>query len=197
MPDPAKTPLRRQEGALFRRWWDNLHDAHLGDRGQAAKLRRLDCIDGPNGRVPDVASAFAIPRFCDLWRDIKALRGNISVEEENDLMIVAYVLAHIRDDDVQHRHTAAALRGDGEESAKMKENSFVRLMRADTAGDLFDQTRRLTALLGRKAPIEDLAVSLFHWRRDPGIRRDWARAYYRLDLFGGEASQTEPTVTGA
>ena len=32
---------------------------------------------------------------------------------------------------------------------------------------------------------------------DPGIRRDWARAYYRLDQFGGESSQTESTATGA
>jgi hypothetical protein len=82
----------------------------------------------------------------------------------------------------------------------MAESRFLRLMRAQTTGDLFDQARRLVVLLKRAAPVGELGASLLVWLVDPEVRRTWARSYYglnRTDAATDEASPQPSSETGA
>lgn len=182
----------------FYNWWASLHDIHNdgkhADRGQLAKLRRLDLVDYGDGPAPDYVTALSREPFHELEKKIESiLNQKLSPNQQEDLVIVASTLAQIRQND--GGKTAAALGGQKDEDRIMKETRFLRLMRVQTAAELFDQARRLSALLKNKAPVGDLALSLFRWREDPAVRRNWARAYYHLDQGGFETdpSSTEPS----
>lgn len=169
---------------VFLDWWQELNDVEGGgkspDRGELARLRRLGTTDYGSGNEPDVAQALTAGAFRQLHARIKP-----EPKGEADLVVAAYALAHIREH-VPGVKTATLLGGPQDEDRRMKEARFLSLMRTQTSGDLFDQARRLVALLGRTAPVDELGYALYDWRRNPHIRRDWARAYYGLDTYGYE-----------
>ncbi|OIQ90143.1 CRISPR-associated protein Cse2 (CRISPR_cse2) [mine drainage metagenome] len=193
MPDNQAQQLE----AVFYRWWATLHDPEndglRADRATLARLRRLDLVDHGQGPEPDLMAALLIDAFHDLRRRIgevlPAPRTPQEMEErERDLFIVAATLARVRKMDRGHSSTAHALGGAKEPDRVMTEKRFLRLMRSETAADLFDQSRRLTALLKQTAPVGELARSLFFWRHMPSVRRAWARAYYHLDQSPDETA---------
>ncbi|ESQ74769.1 type I-E CRISPR-associated protein Cse2/CasB [Asticcacaulis sp. AC402] len=165
----------------FDTWWRELADpSHNGlnrKRADMAHLRRISLIEDGDGGEPDVVAAMGIDAFRDLHKLIKP-----SPKDEADLVTCAYVLAHIRDR--SSLHPAAAL-GHGD-PPRMNPTAFLSLMRAETTGDLFEQARRMAALLKGEADAAELATSLYLWRRKPEIRREWARRYYGLDRHGHE-----------
>ncbi len=165
--------------SVFFGWWIKLTDAdnegRHADREDVARLRRLDLIDFGQGPEPDVAMALTIGAFQKLYREIAPTK-----EQEGDLVVAAATLARIRTD-VRGQTTAGLLGGHDEESRRMKQTRFLRLMRVSTSGELFGQARRIANLLGGSAPVGELGASLLLWRQDQRVRRDWARAYYGLD----------------
>ncbi|QCI66839.1 type I-E CRISPR-associated protein Cse2/CasB [Phreatobacter stygius] len=183
----------------FREWWEGLTDAgndgRKADRAALARLRRIDLAPFGEKREPDLTLAFSEAAFRNLYRRIRGI-GELSEDREPDLATAAVTLAHIRQD-AARRKTAAMLGGPDDDARKMKEVRFLRLMRVSTAGDLFNEARRLSALLDRQAPVGELGASLLLWRHVPRVRRDWARAYYGLDVEGLEPTETDIAQAGA
>lgn len=173
---------------LFQEWWDELTDpanAHrYPDRTAAlAQLRRVGTIDLGTGSIPDEAQALTVSAYQRLYRRVRAWepRELLPTAWETALVIAAVTLAHVRTD-CPGRRTAALLGGPDEATRVMAQSRFLRLMRVENAGDLMAQARRVTALLGRTAPVGELGASLLFWQARPHVRRDWARSYYGLDL---------------
>ena len=192
---------------VFRRWWQGLtdaaHDGLLRQRGDLARLRRIDLIEVHGRRAPDVVAALIETPFRDLIQAVQPYHDLHQMQDERieDLVTAAVTLARLRQD-VRHRNTAQLLGGKKDEDRVMKEGRFLALMRSDTPADLFDQARRLPDLLKNEAPVGELGVSLLLWRTAPSVRRDWARDYYHLDLGGRERRAPEtlgpaPTAAGA
>ncbi|MBN8943569.1 MAG: type I-E CRISPR-associated protein Cse2/CasB [Rhizobiales bacterium] len=185
---------RRQfiEG-VFHDWWEGLtdskNDGRRADRAALARLRRLDMADFGQGLEPDLTLALGEDGFRKLYRRIRAIK-DLPEDYEPDLVTAAVTLARIRKDAAK-RKTAAMLGGPDDDARKMKEVRFLRLMRVSTSGDLFNEARRLAALLDRQAPVGELGASLLLWRHVPRVRRDWARAYYGLDTEGLEPTETD------
>ncbi|MDI7775765.1 type I-E CRISPR-associated protein Cse2/CasB [Asticcacaulis sp. EMRT-3] len=174
---------------VFHDWWeDSIKAARegTGDRASAAALRRLDLIEGLSGPEPDVLSALMDPTFRHLRERIarveKADGYKMTDEKEMALTIAARALAGVRSH--QPLHPASVIGG---EMPDLSESRFKALMRVETDADLFDQARRISALICKTAADTGmLGASLYLWRRRPAIRRDWARHYYGLDLYGVE-----------
>ena len=188
MNSEQKMALSKQ----FYNWWAELHDPQndgkYANRADLARMRRLKLVDYGNGPQPDLTTALGVEVFRNLQKKVSQLLGYMGPGWEDDLFVVATALARIRHNDKDHKNTAQALGGKEDSDRRMKEGRFLRLMRAQTTDDLFDQACRLTALLKQSAPVSDLASSLFLWRHDPKIRLNWARAYYHLDQYGAISS---------
>jgi len=181
--------------AIFSRWWwtvtDAGNDGRNAKRADLARLRRLDLVDFGQGREPNVAMALTIDAFQKLYREIGPTQN-----QEADLVVAAIALARIRKD-VPRQTTAGLLGGREEDERKMKQTRFLRLMRAATSGELFDQARRIANLLGGEAPVGELGDSLLRWRHVPHVRRDWARAYYGLDRANSDVPEQQSAQAGA
>lgn len=181
---------------VFRRWWLGLTDAENNDqfrqRGALAQLRRIDLVEIRGRRAPDVIAALMQEPFRDLLKAIQPHHDLRQMQDERieDLVTAAVTLAQLRQD-VRYRTTAQLLGGKKDEDRVMKEGRFLALMRSETPAELFDQARRLPALLRREAPVGELGASLLLWRDTPSVRRDWARDYYHLDLGGRERRVSE------
>jgi CRISPR type I-E-associated protein CasB/Cse2 len=199
---------REQKHALgdaFYGWWASLHDprndGRNARRADRAALRRLDLLTGAKGPEPDMVAALSIPAFRELYAAIRKILPAPSRWQDDDrltrLFIVATALARIRQNDTDHRTTAAALGGPDENARLLQAARFVRLMRANTAADLFNQACRLCALMQEQAPVRDLALSLYDWldlSDGPRLRRNWARDYYGLTFDQPETvSSSTPT----
>lgn len=175
---------RKALGEDFYRWWSHLHDApHNGknaNRKELAELRRLDTISIGYKRELDLVGALCIEAFRNLHQIVAARLGPLTPIDEENLLIVAAALARIRTSSGVGAKTAARLSGREDQGVHFNQARFIRLIRTSDACDLFDQARRLCALLKNKAPVTDLALSLFFWRQDPKVRQAWAAQYYNL-----------------
>ena len=193
--DPTKILM-----PVFSRWWNAITDARNqgrnADRAALAQLRRLKLNDFGEGPRPDVALAMTLDAFRDLYLKVSRAGARLPPDWESDLVVAAVTLAHVRSD-APGQSTAGMLGGRDADQRKMKEARFLRLMRVSTAADLFNQTRRLTALADGKAPVGDLGASLLFWRSQPNVRRDWARAYYGLDRPSSEYPDQPAAPAGA
>ena len=182
---------------IFARWWSGITDAandgRNADRGSIAELRRIDLVDDGDGDQPDVTLAMTNELYRRIYRWIGESGARLPTGWEADLVTAAVTLAHIRKNAGAKTTTAALLGGAEDKDRAMKEGRFLRLMRAATAGDLFDQARRLAKLLNNEAPVGELGASLLLWRHVPAIRRNWARSYYHLDQDNRET----PTLPGS
>jgi CRISPR system Cascade subunit CasB len=187
-----KTQAPNTLSPIFQDWWSSLtdaeHDGRNADRAGLAQLRRIGRVSAEGSAEPDLAVALTVNAFRALYKRIGARTDRAEHPDwDLDLVIAATALAHVREHK-QGQTTASLLWGADLQTPLMAESRFKRLIRSDSAGDLFDQARRLVALLKDKAPVGELGASLFLWRTQPKIRRDWARAYYRLDRSGEAAT---------
>jgi CRISPR system Cascade subunit CasB len=183
---------------IVRAWWQALtekssgdatgENAHFGfffDRGPRARLRRSTDLD-------DVAQEPAV------WTLVERLK--LPDSEDSAVLLVAAVLAHVKEDAKDGRSLAYLL-GVGpagkDEGGKLSELRFQRLMRADAPDDFVQQLRRALAIGGHRADVAVLADDLLAWsrerrftdRRSGGMKFRWARDFYlkRADgaLLGG------------
>lgn len=194
--DPMRTTA-----SVFARWWSGMTDAaHEGanaDRKGLAELRRVGLVDVDGVPTPDTIAAIEVSGFRRLYHDIKPLVRFGPGDLETDLAVAAATLARVRRNVGPAMRTATMLGGRDEDDRAMKEGRFLRLMRVETPGDLFDQARRLVALLNGEAPVGELGASLLFWRRTPAVRRAWARAYYHLDQTNKNESDSAEQTEGA
>jgi hypothetical protein len=186
---------KRALGRVFWSWWSAMTDASNGganrDRADIARLARVDLVGADQWRTPDVIAALSIERFRELCHKIEPAfpLHDLKDDRAEDLVTAAVVLARIRES--ASGSVAQALGGAEDKDRRLKEGRFLALMRVQTSADLFDQARRLPDLLGNAAPVGDLGASLILWRREPWVRRDWARQYYHLDLRRGAPAPTQ------
>lgn len=182
----------RAAASVFARWWfgmtDAAHDGANADRKGLAELRRIGLVDIEGIPTPDVVTALEIEGYRRLLREMAPLVPLGRDDLEIGVAIAAATLARVRRNKPTPARTATALGGLDAEARVMKEGRFLRLMRAETAGDLFEQARRLVLLLGGEAPAGELGASLLFWRHWPSVRRNWARAYYALDQTNKEGA---------
>lgn len=186
--------------SVFYHWWNGLTDMENAglnrQRGPLARLRRLDLVQGPTGRAPDVVGALMEDNFRDLCGRIEPLWSLHDLRDDRveDLVTAAATLSRIRDNP-RVRSTAHLLGAPEDKDRVMKEGRFTALMRVRTSTDLFDQARRLPDLLDGKAPVGELGASLLLWRSQPWVRRNWARDYFHLDLNGRERGEKPEPVS--
>jgi hypothetical protein len=181
---------------VFETWWHRMNatdkDGGRGDtadRADAARLRRVDLVDGGTGPRPDIATALTVESFRRLHQRTRHYAQQFDAWEES-LVAAAIALAHVRTD-VPGRTTAMLLGGNADADQRlMADARFLRLIRAGSSGELMDQGRRLVALLKGAAPVGDLGASLLLWLDDPNRRREWARAFYGLTA---QTSSTDRT----
>ena len=177
--------------SVFYNWWAWVHDikndGKNANRGDLAKLRRLDLVNGEEGREIDIIGARSIAAYRTLYRQAlpiigREYRGQKSIDSETEgrLIIAAYALAWVREDDKAAPTLGHKIGGVEDESRILLELRFLRLIRAKTNDDLFDETRRMCRLMGRSAPIEDLAITIFEWHKDR-TRRRLSENYYHLN----------------
>lgn len=182
----------------FHHWWSVLtdvdNDGARRDRAALARLRRVDLVETPTSEVPDVAAALMEPAFRRLCRDVDHIvpLGDLGGDRVEDLVSAVAAVVRVRDD--APGPTARLLGAAEGDRPAMNEARFLALMRVATSVDLFDHARRLPALLKQTGPVGELGASLFLWRRAPGVRRNWARDYYRLDLPGREDRASDQSV---
>ena len=77
----------------------------------------------------------------------------------------------------------AALLGEGDPPL-FAEARFKRLIRTDNPAELLPQTIRVVKILGKKAPVGELGVSLLLW--GPDVKKRWAFAYWQKKYIPAE-----------
>ena len=134
-------------------WWHDMHpdskSRRGGDRAALARLRRC----------ATVAEAMHEPATHQLYRRA----GGGGPWDLPKAALAAVVLAHVRDDDGEHRSIARFIgpkTPDKPETARLKPLRFRRLMEATTEDERLVAFRRLVALAGGKLNIENLAEAL-------------------------------------
>ncbi len=197
--------LERNLAGVFQSWWNRLNDVAKDGAGKdRAALARLRRITMARDDTPDVLAALNEPAFRQLCVVVDRVWGlhELADDRVERLLTVAVTLAQIKQD-APGQSTAGLLGGKDDPDRAMKEGRFLAFMRAESPAELFEQARRLPALLKGKAPVGELGASLLLWTSRPAIRRNWARQYYHLDLRGREnrapeyQSPSEPEQTGA
>lgn len=177
--DSDQTPEK-----IFYDWWAWLYDipneGKFARRNEIAMLRRLRYERVGGCARPDIVAALCLDSFRALRSKTEAAIGHMSPPLEERLFIVAAILSRVREDDTSSRYVASKLGGKEKEDRLLKEARFLRLIRADNGADLFDQSRRICALLKNKVPVYDFGKALFRWNQDSKIRRNWAERYYGL-----------------
>lgn len=154
------------EGAV-RNWWRALSGLAPNKERNRAALAELR-------RSADPLDVAFVPAFGDLRR---ALHAGTDWQIVRAAMI-AYVLAHVREDDL--RPVARALGPQkGDEGSIMSEARFRRLLQSRESDDLIRRLVRAVKMLKGKANVADLALSIWHW--NDRTRRNWAFQYLNAD----------------
>lgn len=160
------------------------------DRGDRARLRRCQTI-------ADAA----------LQSSTWSLGAALGLEESDSeaLLLVASVLAHVKEDAMDNRSLAYVLGvepvvKDGK--PRLSELRFQRLMRADGPNDFLQQLRRALGIAGGRADVATLADDLFDWsvertygyRRSSSVKFRWARDYYLKRSEHASRFDFHPTI---
>jgi CRISPR type I-E-associated protein CasB/Cse2 len=185
-------------------WWRGLQGLNPGTgdeipglepkRAELARLRRIATAAEDGQYSVALVDAFAVNSFLDLWRRV----AEVTQAEPEDALaeyaaVAAVTLARVRID--AGRTDTASMLGDPRDTPVFAETRFRRLIRTEQAANLFDQGRRITAILGATAPVGELGASLILWR-DPKVRRRWTFSYYHLRDVPAEPPGSPPD-TGA
>jgi CRISPR system Cascade subunit CasB len=143
--------------AIILAWWNDLQQR----RGERAQLRRAHTLN-------DIIFTQAYQR---LWQ---RLQGS-DWRRADRLAIVAGVLAHVEIHDAARSFAAQlAIPRDGS-NPRYSGLRFRRLLQRE-ANDLLEPMIRAVKLIGKKANVNYLAVSLYWW--NDKTRRQWAFGYY-------------------
>ena len=180
--------LWQEDGPLFE-WWKEMHglkgaslaalepvEPKPGMRGQRAELKRA----GSSGEA--VCGAVAYHRL--RWA---AAQYGVSSYDEDRLVAVARVLAHVKDvakaDNGVVQHSFARLLASPKTEGRpvASELRFKRLLRIDSDREaLTEALVRLLALANHQADPLTLAKSIWWWNEN--TRRTWANDYYQTLL---------------
>lgn len=182
---PDQTAFEVIKGTI-KTWWEGLtdvqNDGRSADRATLAQLRRLT--------LKDLSVAYGIRAFRELRRQLSvpSLKSHMSEDQLDEvLIIIVATLARVRKFSPT-QSTMTLLGGYKDEDRTLREARFKRLIRAETAQDLYPQAIRLPALLKEGAPVGELGASLFTWFKGREARLNWARSYYHLDQPTTEAA---------
>ncbi|WP_446011406.1 type I-E CRISPR-associated protein Cse2/CasB [Candidatus Electrothrix sp.] len=141
-------------------WWQALQD----NKGGRAELRR----------AKELEQVFFSPEFYSLYNRLAPLQWR----SREKLALLAGVLAHVR------THTAAqsvakqmASPGKSGSKAVLSGLRFRRLLKHETAEELYGPMIRVIRLLDKKINIADLAQSLYWW--NSRTKMDWSMRYYK------------------
>lgn len=160
-------------------WWRELQGGDAGPRGKdRAALARLR-------RCGSVAEAMREPATFDLFRRC----GGKSEFDLPKAALVAAVLSHVREE--APAWVARAVGPDSPdkpETAKLKPLRFRRLMEAEGEEELYTVFRRLVALMGGAANVEDLARALLYWSEK--TRVTWTYRYWNAEAPQALAKET-------
>jgi CRISPR system Cascade subunit CasB len=165
-----------------RRWWRDLNpkedSGNPGNRAALATLRR----------ATEPREIWMVEAYHNLRRRLGGGRDDC-----DQIAILAHVLAHVRDEPQPPQRFAVMLgaRPEGSTDASdhvMSPLRFKRLIEAVTPLDRMREYRRAVRLIGNRANVGDLALSILAWNDQ--TRRRWS-----FDYFG--ASLADPEATAA
>lgn len=158
-------------------WWRELRGGDAGPRSQdRASLARLR-------RCATVAEAMREPAAIDLFRRC----GGRTEFDLPKAALLAAVLSHVREDAPEPvARTAGPDTPDKPETALLKPLRFRRLMEAEGEEELLTVFRRLVALLGGRANVEDLAWALLYWT--DRTRTTWTYRYWNAEAPNKETA---------
>ncbi len=175
MNAPIESPGVEAGGAngeeqIVLEWWQENIEDRRAPAGPRAELRRARTLE-------EVV-------FVPLYHDLRRRLGHTGWRRTDRLALVAGVLAQIREHDGAPRFAAQMAASRPGASTKktpvVSPSRFRRLLRiGDQPEDLeqlFQQVRRMIALLDKRANVTDLARSLYWWNAE--TRKQWALAYY-------------------
>jgi len=105
--------------------------------------------------------------------------------------VVAATLAHVREDDPEHKPVARAIGRAtiNDEEALLSELRFRRLLEADTPEELMTGMRRLVQIAGGRLNVDDLARSILNW--GDVVKRRWAFDYYAAGIAKPELDRND------
>ena len=154
-------------------WWNGLRDGTGGHRAALSRMRRAHT---PLDIVQEPAALRLIARLRPFGRD------------DDRAAILAGVLALVREDQRTRVARAMGRRSlDDEQSARLSESRFRRLMQAD-GDELLPQMRRLVQMAGGTVNVRDLADGILHW--GDRVRMDWTFEYYGVGSATPHAADT-------
>lgn len=150
-------------------WWAELtgnrgeEGRQQGDRAAQARLRRC--------RRP--IEALMVPAALSLVVRLPS-------HDPDHVAALAAVLAHVREDDGAQTIARAIGRAafNQEDSAKLSEGRFRRLMQSESAEELQRAMTRLMDFMGQRASVRDLADAMLYWTDTR--RRRWTFDYYAV-----------------
>lgn len=172
-------------------WWSLLQpndaNGHRGDRATLARLRRASSI----------MEAMSEPATVELYRRLGFK------DQARDLpraALIAAVLAHVRPSEERKPPIAEAIgaprRGDDSQPL-LTPLRFKRLIAAREPDDLLIAFRRVVAMLGKTADVNDLARQLLAFT-DPDERRaDIARTRFAFAYHGASQYAPDPDAAAA
>lgn len=129
------------------RWWGGLADR----RGERAALVRAH----------DATELVLTPEYQRAWRRDFAELGKL---QRDAMPAVLGLLARVRENDSRKLATALA-KGKPDANRGLSELRFRRLLQSDTFDDFYSGLRRAVDLIGRRAPILELAELIYLWAR--------------------------------
>jgi CRISPR system Cascade subunit CasB len=179
---------QHKAGPIVRAWWDKIQpsasDGRKGNPGALARLRRGSLFDAATESVTT-----------DLYRSL-ALSRSLKGDQESKFVttaLIAAVLAHVRTDDKDDKHSVARAAGAlvGDQKRLLSELRFRRLLATRGHEDCLIAFRRLVALFRDKANVSDLAEILIEWNDEQ--RGDSRRIKMAFDYFdAGNAAPDRP-----
>ena len=154
-------------------WWKGLRDGTGGHRAALARMRRAHA---PLDIVQEPAALRLIARLRPFERD------------DDRVAILAGVLALVREDEKTRVARALGRRSlDDEQSARLSEGRFRRLMQTD-GEELLSQMRRLVKMAGGNVNVRDLADGILYW--GDRVRKDWTFEYYGVGFAAPDVGDT-------
>lgn len=157
-------------------WWDlqDLRDGQpnpLADRAARARLRRADMNDA---LMDEAVSALYRRMFGSAY-----VEGNLRKTAR-----VALVLAHVRED-AKGKRLGALFGEGGDDARRFKPLRFKRLLLARTDEEIITEFRRAVQILGKSAPVRELANTLLNWEDDA------TRTRLAFDYFGARTESDD------
>ncbi len=162
-------------GVALLAWFRELHglqteggDGKKRSTGDRARLRRAESPE-------DVV---LVPAF---HRLLASLGGAVAFPARPRWALIAGLLARVRHGDAPGIGLAAAMGQPvtlGGARATVSEPRVRRLLEADQPEAVYTQLRRAISRVDRPLDVLALARDLYYWDRGPGVRREWAYAYY-------------------